>query len=295
MVVFDGRVLRDGKHTREAGGVQAEDSRPATPRERTAYAKIGNPGSTFMSSQYEPQWLDSMYNNRALVPEHAEHFRRWAAWSSDATRSQQRELDVRYGGGPNEHLDIFPAAPQSGAPVLVFIHGGYWRSLDKRDHAFVAPPFTREGACVVVPNYALCPAVTVPQIVLQMVQALAWTWRNIKRFGGDPDRITVVGHSAGGHLADQRHPAAALEANAARGARHQVEYALFRQSLQVLLGSVGRTEAEALGDLGARGRQPGGFDPFTDQVQDFFLAGRQLTHGHSSICCIYLQLYVYPV
>ena len=154
-----------------------------------------------MSSQYEPQWLDSMYNNRALVPEHAEHFRRWAAWSSDATRSQQRELDVRYGGGPNEHLDIFPAAPQSGAPVLVFIHGGYWRSLDKRDHAFVAPPFTREGACVVVPNYALCPAVTVPRIVLQMVQALAWTWRNIKKFGGDPDRITVVGHSAGGHLA----------------------------------------------------------------------------------------------
>lgn len=153
-----------------------------------------------MSRQPEPQWLDRMYNNRDLVPEYAEHFRRWAAWSAEATRSQPRELDVRYGGGPNEHLDIF-RAPQAGAPVLVFLHGGYWRGLDKREHAFVAPAFTRQGTCVVIPNYALCPAVTVPQIVLQMVQALAWTWRNIAKYGGDPQRIAVAGHSAGGHLA----------------------------------------------------------------------------------------------
>ena len=153
-----------------------------------------------MSEPNDPQWLDRMYNNRALVPEHAEHFRRWAADSADVMRTQQRELDVRYGGGPNEHLDIFPAA-QADAPVLVFIHGGYWRSLDKRDHSFIAPAFTGRGACVVIPNYALCPAVTIPQITMQMVQALAWTWRHIKRYGGDPNRITVAGHSAGGHLA----------------------------------------------------------------------------------------------
>ena len=115
-------------------------------------------------------------------------------------RTQQRELDVRYGGGPNEHLDIFPTA-QPDAPVLFFIHGGYWRALDKRDHSFIAPAFTREGVCVVVPNYALCPAVTIPEIVMQMVRALAWTWRNIARRGGDPGRIVVAGHSAGGHLA----------------------------------------------------------------------------------------------
>jgi arylformamidase len=153
-----------------------------------------------MSTRYDPQWLDRMYNNRELVPEHPEHFRRWAADSADAMRSQNRELDVRYGGGPNEHLDIFPAR-QPDAPVLVFIHGGYWRSLDKRDHSFVAPAFTNQGVCVVVPNYALCPAVTIPQITMQMVQALAWTWRHIRRYGGDPGRITVAGHSAGGHLA----------------------------------------------------------------------------------------------
>lgn len=153
-----------------------------------------------MSSRHDPQWLDSMYDNRALVPAHPEHFRRWAAWSTEAVRTQPCQIDLRYGGGPNEHLDVFPAQ-RSGAPVLVFIHGGYWRALDKREHAFVAPPFTRTGACVVIPNYALCPAVTLPQIVLQTVQALAWTWRNIRRWGGDPQRIVVAGHSAGGHLA----------------------------------------------------------------------------------------------
>ena len=145
-------------------------------------------------------WHDHMYNNRELVPEYADHFRRWAAASADAMRSLHRETDVRYGGGTNEHLDIFPAGDHD-APVMVFIHGGYWRALDKRDHLFVAPPFVKQGVCVVIPNYALAPAVTVPQIVMQMVHAVAWTWRHIARHGGDPNRITVVGHSAGGHLA----------------------------------------------------------------------------------------------
>jgi len=153
-----------------------------------------------MSIYEDGAWLDRMYNTRAMVPEHPEHFRRWTADSAEVMRSHPRELDVRYGGGPNEHLDIFPAA-KPDAPVLVFIHGGYWRALDKRDHSFVAPALTREGICVVFPNYALCPAVTIPQIVMQLVHALAWTWRHIARHGGDPSRITVAGHSAGGHLA----------------------------------------------------------------------------------------------
>ena len=149
---------------------------------------------------YDPTWLDRMYNNRELVPEHPEHLRNWAAWSAEAMRGGSRQLDVRYGGGPNEHLDVFKSA-RDHAPVLVYIHGGYWRALDKKDQAFVAPPFTREGVCVVVPNYALCPAVTIPDIVMQMVRALAWTWRHIAQHGGDRERIFVVGHSAGGHLA----------------------------------------------------------------------------------------------
>jgi arylformamidase len=135
------------------------------------------------------------------VPEHAEHFRRWAADSIEAMRGGARELDVRYGGGPSEHLDVFRAQGHEPAPVLVVLHGGYWKAFDKRDHSFVAPPFTREGVCVVVPNYALCPAVTIPDIVMQMVRALAWTWRHIAKYGGDPRRITIAGHSAGGQLA----------------------------------------------------------------------------------------------
>jgi arylformamidase len=140
-----------------------------------------------------------MYNNRELVPGYAEYLSRWARDSEEARRARC-ELDVPYGTDPAEKLDVFPA-PQPGAPVLVFIHGGYWRALDKRDVSFVAPAFTRDGACVVVPNYTLCPAITIPGIVMQMVRAVAWTRRNIARYGGDPDSITVAGHSAGGHLA----------------------------------------------------------------------------------------------
>jgi arylformamidase len=84
--------------------------------------------------------------------------------------------------------------------VLVFVHGGYWRALDKADHSFIAPPFVAQGACVVVPNYTLCPAVRVSDITRQMVAAVAWVWQHIAEHGGDPDRITVVGHSAGGQL-----------------------------------------------------------------------------------------------
>ena len=147
-----------------------------------------------------PEWLDSQYNNRALVPDHASYFARWASRSAAARQSQACTVDLAYGDGPMETLDIFPTR-SSNAPVLVFIHGGYWRSLDKSDHSFLAPAFTSQGACVVVPNYALCPAVTIPKIAQQSAQALAWVWRNVARYGGDPSRITVVGHSAGGHLA----------------------------------------------------------------------------------------------
>ena len=158
------------------------------------------------SSQFDPVWLDRMYNNRALVPDHARYFARWTESPRLARQNLDCDIDLPYAESAGEKLDVFPAARgqssrRGGAPVLVFIHGGYWRSLDKADHSFLAPALTAAGACVVLPNYDLCPNVTIPSITLQMVKVLAWTYRHAAEFGGDPNRITVVGHSAGGHLA----------------------------------------------------------------------------------------------
>jgi len=165
-----------------------------------------------------PAWLDAQYNNRARVPEAVQLLQRWAADSATA-RAQlqatgQAVLDVPYMANPGlpsaaQTLDIFtpPASarpPEGGWPVLVFIHGGYWRALDKADHSFLAPPWVNAGAgpgaVVVIPNYALCPVVSVSTITAQMQQAVAWVWRHIAQHDGNAQRITVAGHSAGGHL-----------------------------------------------------------------------------------------------
>lgn len=151
-------------------------------------------------ARHDAAWFDAQYNNRARVPEAPALLARWAEASALARSRMTCVLDEAYGEQPGETLDVFPARA-SGAPVLVFLHGGYWRALDKADHSFVAPAFVQAGAMVVVPNYALCPAVTIEQIALQTTRALAWTARHAARFGGDPRRIVVVGHSAGGHLA----------------------------------------------------------------------------------------------
>ena len=148
----------------------------------------------------DPAWLEQQYNNRARVPGHAAHFQKWADASALTRQQSDCALDLAYGSGAGETLDLFrTAAPQ--APVLVFIHGGYWRSLDKSQHSFVAASFNAEGALVVVPNYALAPAVSIEHMALQLTRALAWVWHNAATHGGDPSRIVVAGHSAGGHLA----------------------------------------------------------------------------------------------
>ena len=150
-------------------------------------------------TRLDPAWLDVQYDNRARVPDHPRLFEQWARESAIARERFSRRLDIAYGETPAETLDLFPSV-RDGAPVLVFIHGGWWRAFDKRDHSFVAPAFTREGAMVVVPNYALAPSVTIETIALQMTRAVAWTWRHAALYGGNPGRIVVAGHSAGGHL-----------------------------------------------------------------------------------------------
>ncbi len=152
------------------------------------------------ASRLDPAWLEAEYNMRARHPEHVEIGARWQTASTLVQRLESWRGDVRYGPGENETLDIYPTTA-ANAPVLVFIHGGYWRSSDKSLHAFLAPSFTAEGALVVLPNYALCPAVTIEDIALQLTRCLAWVHRHAALYGGDPSRIVVAGHSAGGHLA----------------------------------------------------------------------------------------------
>ena len=148
-----------------------------------------------------PDWYDAQYNARAGIPEHPAILRLWSESSAQTRANVPCTLDVPYGSAPGETLDIFAAPGAKDAPVLIYIHGGYWRALDKKDQSFVAAPFVQAGAVVVLPNHTLAPAVTVQHIVLQLVQAVAWVHRHIATFGGDPRHIVVAGHSAGAHLA----------------------------------------------------------------------------------------------
>ena len=157
-----------------------------------------------MSRRPPAAWYDAQYDARAGIPEQAEIRAGWSERSAHTRASVPCRLDLPYGDHPTERLDVFgPAAGHADrpAPVLVYIHGGYWRALDKQDQSFIAAPFVEAGAVVVLPNYALAPAVTVRHIVLQMVRAVAWVHRHIGAHGGDPARLVVAGHSAGGHLA----------------------------------------------------------------------------------------------
>jgi arylformamidase len=142
--------------------------------------------------------LARQYNNRELVPEHPQFFARWAQ-SSAAARKLKAHLDVRYGETPGETLDIFPA-PGGDGRCLMFIHGGYWRSLDKKDFSFLAPAWVDAGVSLAVVNYDLCPRVTIEEIVRQMLRASRWLWLNAAHYGLDRDRLYASGHSAGGHL-----------------------------------------------------------------------------------------------
>lgn len=155
---------------------------------------------------YDRAALDAQYNNRLRVPDFATYFARWKAGSDsarDRLLAEGARLDVAYGSSPLERLDIFPAKASEGLkpPVLAFIHGGYWRALDKADFTFTAPPYVDAGITYVTINYGLVPMVSVDEILRQSRAALAWLYRNPQAHGGDIHRLYVSGHSAGGQLA----------------------------------------------------------------------------------------------
>lgn len=120
------------------------------------------------------------------------------AGSERACKELPCQLDVQYGPTLDEVVDVFPAK-QPNSPVLVFIHGGWWRLLSNKEHRLVALGLVAHGITVVVMNYSLCPKVDIPEITRQSRATLAWVYKNIGRFNGDPENIYVAGHSAGGH------------------------------------------------------------------------------------------------
>lgn len=150
---------------------------------------------------YDRAGLDREYDNRTKVPgfDFAGFLRDCEAHSEHARAVHDCVLDVPYGDSPAERLDIFRAAAP-GAPVHVFFHGGYWRMLDKKDFSYVANGLVPHGVTVVIVNYALIPKVGMDELIEQCRRSLRWVAGNIAAYGGDPDRISISGHSAGGHI-----------------------------------------------------------------------------------------------
>jgi len=151
------------------------------------------------SSAYAPEFVERGYNNRAAVADHP----RWLAYYPEASAQARAKLaprlDLRYGPGPKETLDLF-VPPGRARGTFVFIHGGYWRAFDKSDFSFVAPAFVAQGLAVAVVNYDLCPGVSIATIVEECRRAVAWLAREGAAHGAEPRRMVVGGHSAGGHL-----------------------------------------------------------------------------------------------
>lgn len=144
--------------------------------------------------------LDRAYDVEASVPDFMAYAHQFVDGSQETRRDFKHHSGIRFGPTIEEYCDIFPAS-RPGAPVMIFIHGGYWRMLNAADFSFVARGFVEQEITVVVANYALCPKVTILEIVRQMRALVWWAYNNISDYNGDPDSLHVSGHSAGGHLA----------------------------------------------------------------------------------------------
>lgn len=160
-----------------------------------------------MSGRYDwrrltPEQIEAQYNPRAAVTDYDRFFAGWTERAEAARARLPGEYDLRYGAGPLQTYDLHrPAQPKAAAPLVLLIHGGYWRGLDKASFSFVAGPVVDAGGVAVNLNYDLCPTVTLDVIVRQMQEALAHCAGKAAGWGCDPAQLHVIGHSAGAHLA----------------------------------------------------------------------------------------------
>lgn len=192
-----------------------------------------------MTKKGEPALdLEAEYNNRARCPDHPAVMARWKA-SAEAARAAHPAQEIAYGPGARERLDLFSAG--EGAPVAVFLHGGYWQALDKSWFSGVAPAFLANGVSLAVPSYDLAPAVRLGTIVDQMRTAMELL---IERTGSRP---VVFGHSAGGHMAAAMLSEGRASAAVAISGVFDVR-PLIPTSLNVALG-LDEAEAEAMSPI----------------------------------------------
>jgi arylformamidase len=136
---------------------------------------------------------EAEYNNRRRVPESAEIMERWQMLSAAYRLAHAPEGDRPYGSRERQRYDLFVASTGS-APLVVYIHGGYWQRGDRKDYSFVARELNASGISVAIPSYSLCPGASVMEIIDEMEQCLVALWKKLRR------RPLVIGHSAGGHL-----------------------------------------------------------------------------------------------
>jgi arylformamidase len=144
--------------------------------------------------------LDREYSPSSCVADMAAELAAYPRLSEAAYATLPVRRDLRYGAEPPELLDFFPA-PQPGAPLHVFVHGGYWQELDKTDSTFAAPDFARSGTAFAAVGYGLAPEWNLDRIVAQVRRAVRWLVEHAEELGVDPERIWLSGSSAGAHLA----------------------------------------------------------------------------------------------
>jgi arylformamidase len=151
---------------------------------------------------YNQAELDRQYNSRGTVPDVSLYLNDYAARTLQAKAQLRCISNLRYGDQADELLDIYPAN-QPNAPVMVYLHGGDWRTLSKEDSGFAAPAFVARGATFVVLDFTLVPHTTLPDMGEQVLRALLWLQKNVANCGGDPERIHIAGHSSGANLVGQ--------------------------------------------------------------------------------------------
>jgi arylformamidase len=141
--------------------------------------------------------IDAEYDPSLRVASRQIYMDWYVRESARARETLDCRLDIPFGPTPEETLDIFPSQA-ANAPVLMFIHGGYWRALSSKEFSFFASGMVPHGITVAVMNYALCPQVSIAEITRQSRAAVAWLAGNVQHYNGNPANIFVAGHSAGG-------------------------------------------------------------------------------------------------